>query len=189
MNRPRLPFWTLGICGAALVVFAAPQLAASLVYQREAIANGEPWRLVTGHLVHFSGEHLLKDLLGLLVAGTLLEQRDHRLFALLCIGSAALIGVALYAAEPHMLAYGGLSGVVVAAFTCLTLQGASEPGPYGRLCRVVLVGLAAKIAFELALGPRPSSGFTLVPLSHAVGGLAGVAFHFFARPSRSLVVA
>ena len=169
----RLPLWTLLLCGTALLVFAVPQLQVAFVYEREAIGNGELWRLATGNLVHFTPPHLLKDLVALLVAGTILEPRNRRLFPLLCLVSGLAIGVALYVVEPHVMAYGGLSGVVIAAFAYLALEGAGHRDTYGLMCRAGLVALAAKVAFELALGPREMGGFVLVPLSHAMGAATG----------------
>jgi rhomboid family GlyGly-CTERM serine protease len=184
MKSLPLPVWTLGICAIAGLVFALPQLQPALVYNREAIGNGELWRLLSGNLVHFSPEHVLKDVLALLVAGTMIELRRYRHFALLCITSGALIGVVLYVMEPTVLVYGGLSGVAIAAITYLALQGTAEGGAYGRVYQIVLVGLLAKIILELAFGSQTSAGFVLVPLVHVVGALtAGAMFALIRRPA------
>jgi len=179
-----LPVWTLGICAIAGLVFAVPQLQPVLVYNREAIGNGELWRLLTGNLVHFSPEHVLKDVLALLVAGAMIEMRPYRHFALLCITSATLIGTALYAAETGVLIYGGLSGVAIAAVAYLCLQGATGRGAYGRVCQVVLLVLVAKIMIELSSGMQASAGFVLVPISHVVGALTALAVFAMTRAAR-----
>ena len=184
MKALPLPVWTLGICAIAGLVFAVPQLQPVLVYNREAIGNGELWRLLTGNLVHFSPEHVLKDVLALLVAGAMIEMRPYRHFALLCITSATLIGTALYAAETGVLIYGGLSGVAIAAVAYLCLQGATGRGAYGRVCQVVLLVLVAKIMIELSSGMQASAGFVLVPISHVVGALTALAVFAMTRAAR-----
>lgn len=172
----RAPIWTGVICALAAAVYALPALQPFLVYNRDSVAEGELWRLLTGNLVHFSGEHLAKDLAALLLAGAMIEQRDPRKFALLCVACAALIGIALFAFEPGVLVYGGLSGVAVAACAYLGLQGSAESGIFGRTCQVLLAGLTVKIALEFAGITSTSDGFVLVPASHAVGALTAAGF-------------
>ena len=179
MKAAPIPAWSLAISGVAAAVFVAPPLQALLVYNREAIGEGEIWRLLTGNLVHFSAMHFVKDVVALLVAGLLIEIRRYRHFAMLCLISGALIGTLLYVAEPAVLVYGGLSGIVVAAVTYLCLQGLREGGAYRWLCLGALLGLAAKTVLELTLGVRlpgeESPGFILVPESHAVGAVTAIA--------------
>ncbi len=183
MKSLPLPVWTLGICALACLVFAVPQLQPALVYNREAVGNGELWRLLSGNLVHFSSEHLLKDVLALVVAGAMIEMRGTRHFGLLCTISATLIGVVLYGAQPGVLVYGGLSGVAIAAVAYAALQGAGERGSYGRICQIVLIGLVAKIVIELAFGAQPSADFVLVPLVHVVGALTAGAMFALSQPT------
>ena len=180
VKAPPIPVWTLAICAAAAVVFGAPQLQAAFVYNRESIAAGEIWRLVSGNLVHFSGPHFIKDVVALLAIGLLIETGRRSHFALLCLVSGSLIGSVLYVAEPELLVYGGLSGIVTAAATYLCLHGIKEDRAYRWLCLGVLLCLAVKTGCEVALGFSPLPGadaelFALVPQSHAVGAAAAIA--------------
>ncbi len=173
------PAWTLAICAAALLVYALPDLSTLLIYDRVAIARGELWRLLTGNLVHLSVAHLAYDLAAFLIAGTIIEQRGDRHFPLLCLFSAALIGVAVYLFKPALRFYGGLSGVVSAAVGYLCLQGMTEKGPWRWLCAAMLTGLATKLWFELMLGKSlllavSNEAFVPVPLSHLAGAVAAV---------------
>jgi rhomboid family GlyGly-CTERM serine protease len=174
-----IPIWTLAICAVAAVVFGAPQLEAALVYNREAIGQGELWRLVTGNLVHLSGGHLVRDLIAFSIAGALIENGCDRHFPLLCLASGVLIGAVLYLVEPHLLVYGGMSGIVTAAVTYLCLNGFGERGAYRWLCLGVLLCLATKTGVEM--GGRASffaatlpNEFVVVPASHAVGAATAV---------------
>jgi rhomboid family GlyGly-CTERM serine protease len=173
---PRLPVTTLLLCGAAAAVLALPPLQAALIYSRAAIESGETWRLITGNLVHLSPSHFFFDVVALLVVGTLIETLRYRFFPVLCLASAALIGVTLYAVKPEILVFGGMSGVVTAGVTFLCLHGLREAGAWRWVCLATLICLVIKMSLELAFGwslllltGSESQGFVPVPLSHAVG--------------------
>jgi rhomboid family GlyGly-CTERM serine protease len=182
LTAARFPVWTLVICASAVLVFGSAAIQAFLIYDRNAIAHGELWRLVTGNLAHFSTTHLGYDLAAFLIVGTIIEIRGYRYFSTLCLSAAALIGVVLYFAEPAMHYYAGLSGVVAAAVVYLCLHGLTEKGTWRWLCAAVLIGLSAKIGIELALDKSllfeiGMQEFVPVPLSHLVG--AGTALLLF----------
>lgn len=61
----RIPWLTLAIVSGTLVAQCVPGIAELLVYDREAIAGGELWHLVTGHSVHFSSSDLLYNLVAI----------------------------------------------------------------------------------------------------------------------------
>jgi rhomboid family GlyGly-CTERM serine protease len=174
-----MPVWTLAICTIALAVFGVPQLEALLVYNREAIGQGELWRLVTGNLVHLSAAHLARDLIALLAAGALIENGRDRYFPLLCLASAVLIGAVLYLTEPHLVVYGGMSGIVTAAVVYLCLNGFGERSDYRWLCLAVLICLAIKTAVEVRGGASSFAvtspkEFVVVPASHAAGAATAI---------------
>jgi len=181
VRRAPLPLATLAICAAAALVLAVPQLQPALVYNRDAVSHGELWRLLSGNLVHFSAGHAVKDVLALLLAGALIETRRYRHFALLCLASGALIGSMLYATQPLVLVYGGLSGVAVAAVAYLCLHGSADGGAFGRACQIALVGLVAKTTIELVFGAQASADFVPVPFVHLVGALTAAALFSIAR--------
>jgi rhomboid family GlyGly-CTERM serine protease len=177
----RIPLATLLVCSAAGVVFAQPQLQALLIYDRAAIDGGEIWRLVTGNLVHFSPSHFLYDVVPLFVAGAVIEMRGSRRFAMLCLASAATIGATVYVGSPELSVFGGLSGIVMAAFTCLCLDGLNEGGAWRRLCQVALILLVAKMSIEMTLGwsleslaESESPSFVPVPSAHIAGAVTAL---------------
>jgi len=180
LTPARLPIWTLAVCACAVLVFFVPELETLLVYDRDAIAHGELWRLVTGNLVHFSATHLAYDLSAFVIPGTIIELRGYRHFPMLCLSAALLIGVAVFEFEPSLHFYGGLSGIVTAAVTYLCLQGVTEEGTWRWLCAAMLAGLAAKLWVELVLGKSMLSAFSTeafvpVPLSHLIGAVTAIA--------------
>jgi membrane associated rhomboid family serine protease len=85
----KLPVITLGLIGVAGLVSASAELAAGLVWDRQAIGDGQWWRLLTGHLVHFTPRHLLCDVLAVGVAGWLIESRRISLGRPRCVVAAS----------------------------------------------------------------------------------------------------
>lgn len=61
----KLPILTLAIGALSLFVFLRPGWTETLEMNRAALAQGEFWRLYTGHLTHFSADHLKWDLAGM----------------------------------------------------------------------------------------------------------------------------
>jgi len=177
----RIPLATLLVCSAAGVVFAQPPLQGLLIYDCAAIDGGEIWRLVTGNLVHFSPSHFLYDVVPLFVAGAVIEMRGSRRFAILCLASAATIGATVYVGSPELSVFGGLSGVVMAAFTYLCLDGLNESGAWRRLCQVALILLVVKMSIEMTLGwslesfaESESPSFVPVPSAHIAGAVTAL---------------
>ena len=172
--KTRFPVWTLAICAGTALVYSLPPLAAILIYDRTAIADGELWRLVTGNLVHYSAVHLGYDLLAFLVAGIIIETNGYRHYPLLCLTAAAGIGMVLYWGEPAMFYYAGLSGVATAAVVYLCLHGLIEKGAWQWMCVAALFGLGIKVAIEFTLDEPllVASGtkeFLPMPQSHLAG--------------------
>jgi rhomboid family GlyGly-CTERM serine protease len=139
-------------------------------YERQAIESGEYWRLVSGHLVHLGVGHLWPNLAATAIIGLLFEG-VFRSADWLRVGaaSAAAIDLGLYALEPQVLWYVGLSGV---------LHGFVAAGALALLLRrdklgvVLAIGVAAKLIFEQISGPVP---FT----AESVGGPVVVAAHLY----------
>jgi rhomboid family GlyGly-CTERM serine protease len=163
-------------------VFAA--VSDWLQYDREAIAQGELWRLVTCHLVHFGLEHLVWDA-AVFALLAVLCWRLGRVRCLVSLGAATLaIPAVLFVLQPGLPTYRGLSGLDSALFVTAALglgqklraDGRSTWGAAAIGSVAVLLG---KVGYELATGQAlfvdaASLGFVPVPLAHAVGGLAGM---------------
>ena len=188
LGRGAARSWTtLAIAVAAGLAFAWPHLTGGLIYVRADILAGQLWRLWTGHLVHFTANHLLWDLAVFLPAGVWLEwitPRGTRWFYLLAPPTISLL---LFCAEPTLSCYAGLSGIGTGLLVLLALvqlrRDANEPPWfwYG-----VLLLVAAKIVLELVthapLVVRFGSDVRTVPLAHLGGvGCALVAFVVWRR--------
>lgn len=191
-NRPRqtglawinaVPKLTLLIAAIAIALGIVPGCAAAMSYQREAIGHGQVWRLVTGHLTHWTADHLLWDVVMFVVLSCIVEQRGRAAAVRLLFGSAALISLSLWTVAPEIAEYRGLSGIDSALFTYVAILLARDAMATRRHAQVAFLALllaafAGKIGYELATGATlfvdsHGGGFTPLPLVHIVGAAAG----------------
>ena len=61
LRLPSAPL-TAALCAVIGAVFLFPAAAASLEFDRDAVAAGQWWRLLTSHLTHWGRQHLMWDL-------------------------------------------------------------------------------------------------------------------------------
>jgi len=177
--KTRIPVVTLALAIVAVVVPLVPGWPAHLEFDRVAIAQGEWWRGLTGHLTHFESNHLAWDVGALLLLGSAAERENRRRLVWTLLGSAAAISTAVWWWQPHFGQYRGLSGVDSALFGLVA----------GALVRrrrfastlvgsLALVGIAGKSALELATGSAvfaTAGNYAPVPLAHLVGLAMGLA--------------
>lgn len=172
---PRLTL-CLGAAIGAVYLLLGPA-PAGLMLERQAVANGEIWRLLTGHLVHADDAHLSWNLGAFLVLSGLYELQERpgpgRYFGLIAAGALA-IDAWFWWLQPGLPVYCGLSGVLNSFFAVLAVllwRRTRHPA-------IALAGLAAiaKIAVEATLGAAllPTTTWTAVPGAHAAGFAAGL---------------
>lgn len=173
----RMPWWTLGLAAAALLAQWLPGAAEWAAYQREGVLQGELWRIVTGHFVHFSAAHLANNLVVLLPAAWLVETRHRADFAPLLLGSAISIGLAVLIGEPGIADYRGASGVALAFLVYACLSGLQERGRWRDVCIAVLAIVVAKCVAEGAGWQlrewQANEGFVPLAVSHFAGAATG----------------
>jgi len=139
-------------------------------FDREALAAGQFWRLITAHLVHLSWGHVWLNLAALVMMAALFSDvMPASDWVLASILSAVSIDVGLYFFEPDVSWYVGLSGalhgmMIVGAFGLVK--------HYGAIGYVLLIGVGGKLLWEQGIGPIPLSESTS-------GGPALVAAHFY----------
>ncbi len=174
-----LPVLLTGI--AVVLAIAADTGREWFSYDREAIAAGELWRLVSGHLVHLGLSHLLLNVAGLLLIWYLIGSAfDRSQWLLVLLAAIIAVDLGLWFREPQLLWYVGLSGL---------LHGLLVAGIAGSLSTrridVLVLGIAvlAKLIYEQLAGPLPgsaeSTGGAVIVAAHlygAVGGALGAAW-------------
>uniref|UniRef100_UPI004048AC12 rhombosortase n=1 Tax=Rheinheimera sp. TaxID=1869214 RepID=UPI004048AC12 len=171
-----LPYLLLALLCLVLAWLPEPQQQL-LQYQRDAIGQGQLWRLLTGHLLHSNNWHLLMNLAGLLLA-MLLHSHYYRAVSLcwqwgLC---ALLIAVALYFYSADIAIYVGLSGLLHSMLTLGALRDIQLKMTTGWL---LLAGLLIKVSLEQWQGPDAQLA-QLIDASvaidaHLYGVIAGLA--------------
>ena len=173
------PWFTFGfgVLMVGLYAIAGP-MPESLVYDRAAIAAGEVWRLVTGHLVHGDLRHLAANVLALMILGSVLESVLR--FDVKTIAAAMLVGMLavdglLWTTRPPLAWYCGFSGVLNTLFVLAAYGQRRRTGDaiYGLLA----LGGLGKIALEAwqAGSLLPTSSLPSVIEAHFAGFVAGLA--------------
>lgn len=167
--------WLVGLVLGILVLLSLGgeswQLA--LRYERDGLARGEYWRLLTGHLVHGSPQHLLLNGAGLALIAALFP-RDYSLaqWLIIVFVSIAAMDVGFVWFQPQLQWYVGFSGV---------LHGALAAGAVAwwrhetkALATILTVIFIAKLAWEQRYGPLPLSGdMRVIVEAHLYGAIGG----------------
>lgn len=183
--------------GLAILVLLlhAVNAAPTLEYERTLLAS-EPWRALTGHLVHINWLHAGINAAALwIVARLFAPDLGLRAQASVLLFSALAISAVLALVYPSIGWYRGLSGVLHGLF----FAGASkwllsqQPRSWRTLWlpAALVIGGWIKVALEQPGGAdMPHAewlGAAVVPQAHLVGALAGTALGalFAAAQSRS----
>ena len=152
----------------------------ALAYNREYLASGQLWRLVTGHFVHLGWTHLLLNLSGLALVFWLVGHAYSCRQWLYITGiSIATIDAGFWFLYPELGWYVGLSGLLHGLLAAGLLRGLLARD---RESLILAAFVVAKLAWEQFGGPLPgseaTSGGTVIVDAHlygAVGGLVAAA--------------
>jgi len=189
--RHLAPRATLVLAAAmVLLQLAGPAVRMNLRYDRDAVLDGEAWRLVTAHLVHFDLAHLTWNLLGLaLVAWLFARDFNLRGWLLILAASTAAIDAGFLVFMPELSWYVGFSGVLHGAMAAGLLAWLAHSRDWVTWLVSTLFG--AKLLWEHFAGPLPFTASTLaLPVVHeahsfgALGGLAAAGWLQWRRQAR-----
>ena len=151
------PVLTLALGLGAALAALLPSGGLPWIFDREAVAGGELWRIVTCHFIHVNGSHLFLDLIVFLVLGSILEVRLRKAYLISLLAGGIVIPLGVYILLPGLRYYCGLSGLDTAAYTLLAVhllktgwqQKKTMPG---LIMLTALAGLLFKIAYEIHTG-------------------------------------
>lgn len=162
---------------SSAVEWVGGPLREALTFRREAVLSGEWWRLLTGHLVHLSPQHLWLNVAALSVLGWLLWCRPLGVvrFAGVGLGTALGVGLLLLVASPSVGYYVGLSGWLHGLVVMVIIA----YWPSDRMASSLLVlGLVGKLTWEAVYGPNPATeaavGGSIITASHRYGAVSAV---------------
>ena len=162
----------------------------SWAYNRDAIANGEYWRLITGHFIHLNNMHLLLNMLGV---GLVLMLFDNVLaiwqWFVFLLASAFIIGVMIYFTLPQVQGYVGLSGVIHGLYVLATMQLLTQPKERN-FALILAVMVTLKLLTEngvqgTSFTANLIGGHVLLP-AHLYGAEVGLLFGVLAWLSKRL---
>lgn len=170
--------WAIPIVIAVITVFLQAIGGAEAWRLERELALAAPWRLASGQLVHLGWTHLTMNLTGLGIVWALFG-RDLQAWqwaaAILACGAGVSLG--LLWLSPGLDWYVGFSGILHGLLATVVLVRISRQPT--ALDALVLIGLAAKLAWEQFAGGDASSahliGGTVIVDSHLYGALAGAA--------------
>ena len=172
-------YWrvAIGVAAVSLVfAFLGDEGREGLKYDRLEIADGDWWRLVTGHFVHLGTTHLVLNLAGLVLVWLLVGRyfRAARWLAVLVI-ALAVTTAAFWFIDRNLLWYVGLSGVLHGLLVAGAIEGFRVLPSESAIIAIIVF---AKLAWEQFAGPVPGSesvsGGDVVVNAHLFGAIGGV---------------
>ncbi|MDX1303706.1 rhombosortase [Photobacterium sp.] len=151
-----------------------PVIQSWIAWDRETIAHGEIWRILTGNLTHTNWPHMVMNSLALIVITFIF--RAHfcaKHYTVLILLISLVIGIGLFATDIQW--YAGLSGVLHGLFAWGAVRDLRTQTKGGWL---LLAGLTFKIGWEQYYGGAASSaaliGARVAIEAHLIGAVTGL---------------
>jgi rhomboid family GlyGly-CTERM serine protease len=171
-----LPALAVIILAGALVL-AGDTAREVLRFDRAGLADGQAWRVITGHFVHLGPGHFLLNAAGVALVALLVAGEFRVLeWAAFSIAVIAGIGAGLWFFNPELAWYVGLSGLLHGWLAAGIVGLLDNRRPDGWPLAVLVGG---KLAIEQWMGPLPgsaeASGGPVVVDAHLYGAIAGAA--------------
>jgi rhomboid family GlyGly-CTERM serine protease len=172
MTIRQIPFLTSSLLMTLVGLYFLVPDQAMLYFSAGNIAHGEAWRIITGHFMHSDPDHLVWNCLGLMVLGTLIEQRSRTLLCMALATGIASVSLLLMTPLAQLEFYCGLSGVLNALLVVAIWLEWQATRSW--LAIVVACGSITKVVVEVILGTSLFTHIDWPPFawSHAAG-LAG----------------
>ncbi|SMP59057.1 rhomboid family GlyGly-CTERM serine protease [Neorhodopirellula lusitana] len=168
----------------AIAAFAFPSLTAALQLDFAAVDAGQWWRLLSGHLTHFGGDHLFWDLLMFIVLGAACERQHPWLYPIALTAMALGISATIALTCQDVTNYRGLSGIDTGLFvwfiaTQIRQSLADRDRTFTTFWTAAGVLLTAKLLYESTTGEIlfvNAEGFIPLVESHLSGAVFGAIF-------------
>lgn len=170
---PIITFLLILLCAIGQFLQLLPELA----FNSAMISSGQYWRFISGHLVHLDAEHLIWNLLPLLLLGTILENYSRFIYLLSTFFSMAAISIYLmYEASGSY--YCGYSAVLNSYFyiaLAILWQKFEGQKTAQSVCLITAIAGLLKLTIEAASGEALLSQLYWPPhmVAHGVGAAVG----------------
>jgi rhomboid family GlyGly-CTERM serine protease len=172
-------------------VFAA-QLEQLFIYDRRLIEQGQFWRMLTGHIFHTNGYHLILNLFALWMLWALHgHYYSIKNITLLYITSGVICSAGLFYFSPTITKYVGLSGIlhglfIFGAFLDIAYEDKNTKKATLRMTGILmLIGVTIKLIHEQLVGANEQVSDLIeanVAIdAHLWGAIGGLLFVLFYR--------
>ncbi len=157
------------------IVLQTAGLADTLRFDRQAIADGSWWLLLTGNFVHLGAGHLWMNMAGFaLIVALVWTHFSIGEWALIILISSLVVGIGMYFRDPNVLWYVGFSGTLHGLIIAGCL---ADMRHYPKSAALLLLLVIAKLIWEQIAGALPGSesmaGGRVVVNSHLYGAVGG----------------
>lgn len=164
------------------VIAQLPSLQPLLVWDRQAIINGELWRILTGNITHTNWVHLAMNAAAFVIISFIFRIHYHaKGYSLLIFIISVVIGLCLFATS--ITWYAGFSGVLHGIFAWGCIRDIQSKTKGGWLLFVVLM---IKIGWEQYFGGSISSeeliGVRVATEAHLIGAITGIISALILKP-------
>ena len=167
--------------------FFDEQLSQLFIYNRELIEQGQIWRIITGHLLHTNGYHLVLNLSALWMLWALHgHYYSFKNITSLFITSGIICSIGLFYFSPSITQYVGLSGVLHGLFIFgAALDVSYKDKSTGKASfrvsgLLMLVGIIIKLAYEQLFGANEQVSMLIAAKvaidAHLWGAIGGLIF-------------
>lgn len=177
----RLIWEVIAIIILAFVAYLfTPQSTHLLAFYHSAISEFEFWRFLTASFCHTNLNHLLMNMVGLVVTVLLfLETYQKHLLSPIIIFNSVFIGVAIFFFDPNIHSYVGLSAVLHGLFSFAVIDDIRRKDKWGWILGLGIIG---KLAHEQIYGASQTTieqiGGPVLINGHLYGAIAGIVFYF-----------
>lgn len=175
----------------AILITGLPALLPWLEYDRDAISEGQVWRLVTQNFCHWSWDHLIWDALAATVLALWATQYSIKQFLQTIILSSVMTSTGLYFWQADLIYARGLSGIDCALFGMVifhTIQQAHHDRDtlWLTLSLVSLTAFIFKTIYEIhtqqtVFMDSIEAGIIALPLVHLIGLVCGMVVPVIAK--------
>jgi len=158
-----------------LALGGEPTLLA-LRYERTALAHGEWWRLLSAHFVHLGVRHLLLDSAAVVLLWVLYARElSASLWIFVLLGTIGTIDAGLWWANPQVLWYVGVSGVLHGVWAAGAAHSVWRDARRELTGWLLLAALGGKLLYEYRAGESLLvASFPVVTAAHRYGALGGL---------------
>ena len=172
-----VPWLTLTVSMVtAIIFFLGHGLFQAWVFDHDLICQGQVWRLLSGHFVHCTFEHLFWDIVGLIILGAVIEVHDRRQVMPALLMSCAGVSLWLLSDQAPFARYCGLSGALNGLLVVAVVLHYRETK--NRIYLLAIVLTVIKMIFEFTTHQTIFTDLAAqsMPGAHAAGFISGLCY-------------